>query len=529
MNRFERAISQAGDHRASRAWSAVALATAALSSALLSAPAHADEATVRSSDRYLFADRTSVPGDLAQTSDPAVRNSATSRPEPAVTPERRRRDWDEEMASRKSYAIPPLEIIGFDVLLNRVDRVIYGPDSEYNVTSRSIRDNLRSRWVVDSDPFSINQFLHPYQGSMYYGFARSAGLDYWESLGYTFAGSAFWEVFGETTPPSRNDQIASGIGGSFLGEALYRMSNLVLERERGPRWLNEFAAAAISPSTGFNRWAFGERFRPIFPSHDADYYSRLSIGATATTRNDPGLSQRIRRNEGVVDFALDYGLPGKPGYQYRRPFDYFTFQMTAGSGSVSNGLENIMTKGLLLGRDYQLGSRYRGIWGLYGSYDYFAPQVFRVSSTALSLGTTAEALITPDIVLRGTAMFGAGYAAVSTVRGTDERDYHYGVAPQALVSLRLIFGQTASLDFTGREYFVSKVASSDSNSHDNIARFDSALTWRLSGPHAVSLRYVYSRRDSSYAFSTGSQSRGTIGLFYTLLGSDRFGAADWGK
>ena len=174
MNRFERAIPQAGDHRASRAWSAVALATAALSSALLSAPAHADEATVRSSDRYLFADRTTVPGDLAQTSDPAVRNSATSRPEPAVTPERRRRDWDEEMASRKSYAIPPLEIIGFDVLLNRVDRVIYGPDSEYNVTSRSIRDNLRSRWVVDSDPFSINQFLHPYQGSMYYGFARSA-------------------------------------------------------------------------------------------------------------------------------------------------------------------------------------------------------------------------------------------------------------------------------------------------------------------------------------------------------------------
>ena len=65
--------------------------------------------------------------------------------------------------------------------------------------------------------------------------------------------------------------------------------------------------------------------------------------------------------------------------------------------------------------------------------------------------------------------------------------------------------------------------------HDNIVRFDSALTWRLSGPHAVSLRYVYSRRDSSYAFSTGSQSRGTIGLFYTLLGSDRFGAADWGK
>ena len=304
------------------------------------------------------------------------------------------------------------------------------------------------------------------------------------------------------------------------------MSNLVLERDRGPRWMNELAAAAISPSTGFNRWAFGERFRPIFPSHDADFYSRLSIGATATTQNDPGLSQNLHRNEGVVDFALDYGLPGKPGYQYRRPFDYFTFQMTAASGSLGSGVENIMTKGMLAGRDYHLGERYHGIWGLFGSYDYFAPQLFRVSSTALSLGTTAEALVTPDIVLRGTAMFGAGYAAVGTLRGTDERDYHYGVAPQALVALRMTFGQKASIDFTGREYFVSKVASNDANNSDNIIRFDSAFTWRVSGPHAVSLRYVYTRRDSSYGFSTDRQSRGTIGLFYTLLGTDRFGAAE---
>ena len=61
---------------------------------------------------------------------------------------------------------------------------------------------------------------------MYHGFARSAGFNYWESAGYTFAGSALWEIVGETTQPSINDQVASGIGGTFLGEALFRMSNL---------------------------------------------------------------------------------------------------------------------------------------------------------------------------------------------------------------------------------------------------------------------------------------------------------------
>ena len=80
----------------------------------------------------------------------------------------------------------------------------------------------KSGWY-DSDPFGVNQFGHPYQGAMYHGFARSAGFDYWHSLGYAFAGSIVWEIAGERTRPSRNDQVASGVGGTFLGEALFRM------------------------------------------------------------------------------------------------------------------------------------------------------------------------------------------------------------------------------------------------------------------------------------------------------------------
>ena len=487
-------------------------------------PMHATADDLRA-HRFIFADRDAAFSALVAqtaTTDAVGRNTTPG------TPEERRREWATEAESRKSYVIPPLEIIGFDILLNRFDLWYYGKESEYRVNARSVRRNLRGPWVVDSDPFSINQFLHPYQGSMYYGFARSSGLDYWESLGYTFAGSAFWEVFGETTPPSKNDQVASGIGGSFLGEALFRMANLVLERDdRYPRWMHEITAAAISPSTGFNRLAFGERFKPIFPSHDADYYSRLQFGVTATTQNDPGLAQRLKRNEGVVDFSIDYGLPGKPGYAYRRPFDYFSFQMTAATGA-SNVLENIMTRGLLYGRDYKAGDNYRGIWGVYGSYDYLAPQLFRMSSTALSLGTTGQYWLTDNIALQGTGLLGIGYAAVSSLRSNSELDYHYGIAPQALLALRLIFGDKYSLDIAGREYFVSKVGSSDSNNHDNIARLETALTWRINGPHAVTLKYILSRRDPSYSTITGSaQQRGTIGIFYTLLGHDRFGAAEW--
>ncbi|HUP94902.1 MAG TPA: DUF3943 domain-containing protein [Burkholderiales bacterium] len=427
----------------------------------------------------------------------------------------------------KSYAIPALEIMGFDLLLNQFNRR-YFDCCDYDTSLSSVRRNLRGRWVTDNDPYTVNQLGHPYQGSMYHGFARSAGLNYWESLGYTFAGSVFWEIAGETTPPSKNDQIASGIAGSFVGEALFRMSQLVLEQGGGmsPAW-RELAAAAISPSTGFNRWAFGNRFDAIYDSRNAAYYSRLAVGVTHATQSDPGTSTKSKPTEAIVDFSLDYGLPGKPGYTYKRPFDYFSFQATASS---ANGFDSVLTRGLLFGTDYDVGRNYRGVWGLYGSYDYIAPQVFRISSTALSLGTTGQWLISKSLALQGTGMVGAGYASVGTINGVRDQDYHFGVAPQALLALRLIFGEKASLDLTAREYFVSDVAA-DRNGrggHDNIARADLSFTVRVHKQHAVAVRYLWSRRDANYpVIGDRSQTRATLGIFYTLLGHDRFGAYDW--
>jgi hypothetical protein len=444
-----------------------------------------------------------------------------ARDSPPVPP---RRDFSADLEERKSYLIPALEIVGFDALLNLVNRNFIGEPYHSNLSS--IRHNLSHGWVVDNDPFSTNQFGHPYQGSMYHGFARSAGLNFWEAAAYTFAGSAFWEIAGETTPPSRNDQIASGVAGSFLGEALFRMANLLLERGGPvPELWREVAATVISPPVGFNRLVFGERFRDIYPSHEPVYYSRLALGASATTQNEPGTSTKLKRNEAQVDFSMDYGLPGKPDYTYKRPFDYFTIQVT---GSSANGFENIMTRGLLYGTDYAWGAGYRGIWGVYGSYDYIAPQVFRVSSTALSLGTTGQWRASDAIAVQGSALLGTGYAGVGTLNGTSSTDYHYGVAPQALVALRLIFGEAASLDLLGREYFVSRIAAASTGGHDNIVRADTALTVRVYRQHAIALKYVWSRRDASFPdLGEATQRRGTIGVFYTYLGHDRFGAVDW--
>src|SRR5207237_7923763 len=116
-----------------------------------------------------------------------------------------------DIEARKSYVIPALEILGFEVLLNQVNRHS-GNGEDYKSNLSTIRHNLHHSWVVDSDPFKTNQLGHPYQGSMYHGFARSAGLGYCESFVHTFAGGAFGVVGGELTPRWRNDQAAAGTG-----------------------------------------------------------------------------------------------------------------------------------------------------------------------------------------------------------------------------------------------------------------------------------------------------------------------------
>jgi hypothetical protein len=302
----------------------------------------------------------------------------------------------------------------------------------------------------------------------------------------------------------------------------------VLEQGGGmtPFWRN-IAATAIDPASGFNRMAFGDRYGAVFSSHEAAYFSQLGFGYSGSVKRDLGSSTAdFKRNEAQLNFSIDYGLPGRKGYEYTRPFDYFNFQTTASS---ANGVENVMTRGLLSAMSYEAGPDYRGVWGIYGSYDYIAPQTFRISSTAVSLGTTGQWWLGPSLSLQGTFMLGLGYAAVGTTHGAvGERDYNYGVAPQTLLALRLTKDDTASFDLTAREYFVSSVASGTNGGHDNIVRADAALTFRIDKQQAISFKVLGNRRDAVFANpGTQRQTQVTVGVFYTLLGQDRFGTVDW--
>jgi hypothetical protein len=303
------------------------------------------------------------------------------------------------------------------------------------------------------------------------------------------------------------------------------MASLVLETEEGrPGFWRELVAAAISPPTGFNRLVFGQRFDAVLPSYQPATFFRLAAGGTITSSSH-NVSSSVIEHGAVGDLAFTYGLPGKPGYRYARPFDYFDFHLTA---VTANTLESLNTRGLLLGKTYASGDHTRGLWGLFGSYDYISPQIFRVSTTALSLGAVWQTWLSDAIALQGTALGGGGYGAGGSAQSREERDYHYGLTPQALLALRLIFGDRAMIDVTGREYYVSRVLSPEGHGYENIVRGEAAFTLRLFDRHGVALRYLVSHREAAYpSIEYKDQTVSTVSLMYVLLGNSGFGAVEW--
>lgn len=456
---------------------------------------------------------------LGQASPKAAPSpSSSEKPRPVL-------NW--ETGAGKSYLIPLFEIGGYIFLLNQFDRHFVEPTSEYKSNFNTFWKHLTDTdWVVDDDQFSINQFLHPYGGTIYYGLGRSAGLNFWESSFYTALGSFLWELGGETTPPSINDQYTTTFGGIFLGEPLFRMAALLLEPDGDgkPGFWRELAAAVLSPPTGFNRLVFSDRFDTVYPSHKPATFIRFMAGGTLTSSSQ-NVSSDVESYGAVADIEVQYGLPGKPEYTYKRPFDYFDFHLSA---VTANAVESIDTRGTLLATTYAPNPSLRGIWGLYGTYDYISPQVFRVSTAAFNLGTTWQWWAADDVAFQGTALGGAGYGAAGNIEKTGNRDYHYGFTPQGLLALRLIFGDRVMLDMTGREFYVTGLLSKEANGSENILRGDASLTVRIYDRHGIALRYVLSHRDASYPnIQYQDQTVGTLSLMYVFLGKSKFGAVEW--
>ena len=463
------------------------------------------------------------PGDA-----PATADLVPSAPEPPAS----------TRAVRTNYLIPALESealhLGFLAFSNLATRQSFAQVSLDSIASHF---DGRRPWTWDVDYFITNQFGHPYQGALAFTAARSAGVPFWLACLYPLFASMTWELGYEVDAPSINDQIVTTFGGIFLGEVLHRAALLVLADTggRAPSWGRKVGAFLLEPMGAVNRWMTNDELWSGDVDDHPPYFAQLAVGANlGSALRDPVTLQPYLTAEAQLNLQgrLTYGIPGDPDFRYRHPFSHFDldFNLSIGGGQgATNG--SYFSRGLLLGTSF--GGRrtsIRGVWGLFGQYDYSGASLVRVSSVGVGVGASLQARLSTNNFLQATGVFsGVPFATAGSLDLDEElyRDYHIGPGAQAALELRFINRDVGWLRIVARNWFVVGAYTAPSG-WESITYLTIGPMVRLLGPLGLGTDVVMALRRSEFEDHTFDRSVTGFTARITLawLSDDAFGVVE---
>jgi hypothetical protein len=247
--------------------------------------------------------------------------------------------------------------------------------------------NMKGGWTWDGNNLSTNNIEHPYGGGVYFNIARANGLGFWGSAPIAVAGSLMWELFGESTPPSKNDLLVTSLSGIALGETTRRLSILILNNEAHglDRIWREATVLIMNPGLGLTRLSRGDTWhqdpnpadrRPSMLS------TSLALGARRLTLEQGDDGDRMDLAFGA--FGMEYGDPFTTTKTH--PYSSFTFTTELSSGPTTT-LTELGTRGILA----QLGRNTTGpvsrVTGIFMDFEYQWNESYQFSEQSFGIGT----------------------------------------------------------------------------------------------------------------------------------------------
>lgn len=351
-------------------------------------------------------------------------------------------------AGAKEIAIAAGDVFVINMAFNSGARIILQEDySEINLDT--MKKNLGRYWCWDKDGFFMNQFGHPYQGSLYFNAGRSNGLHFWQSFLVTAGGSLMWEEFGETTTPAVNDFITTPMCGSLVGEMLHRLYLDANELCPALAWLLSPIDAVNATMKGRQTSVSGRTEEIDFVFHGGADYSKVNFsekldsetekrlfggGAIHIQYGNPiahtskealdlftvDLDSTFSSDFYKVDFCLD-------GFLYSRAFYFEEREGTLGVNLLYEGERSSE----MIFSNAALGLKY---WGELPFFDTDGTFTFFAQVDGIFLGTRGLYRLSQDIRLRtdisdrlnpprsynfgGGALLKAGFSAGSEKFGT---------------------------------------------------------------------------------------------------------------
>lgn len=295
-----------------------------------------------------------------------------------------------------------LETFGLNVAVWGFDRFVMNEEFAH-ISINTIKDNIKNGFVWDNDQMSTNLFAHPYHGGLYFNTARSNGLNFWESIPYSFGGSLMWEFCGEREPPAINDLLATTFGGVALGEVTNRISLLVLDdSKRGfNRFCREFLGTLISPVRGFNRLISGEMWKYRASHYKYHDYDRVPVKFSI------GLGDRYIADDNHLFFG-EHTAYAKFNMAYgdafneeeNKPYDYFslnaTFNFTGNQPLISD--VNLTAK--LWGKKLHTTTGMEMMFGVFQHFNYFDSEEIIDGSGKIPYKISEAAAFGPGMIFK---------------------------------------------------------------------------------------------------------------------------------
>lgn len=310
--------------------------------------------------------------------------------------------FDDPERQKKHPWKAALEAFAINVGVQCFDQFVMNEEFA-KISFHSIKHNIETGFVWDNDQFSTNLFAHPYHGGLYFNAARSHGMNFWESVPYSFCGSLMWETTCEIEPPAINDLMATTFGGIAIGEVTHRVSNLVFDdRLSGfPRFMREFLGTIICPIKGLNRILSGDAWRvrgKYYKYHD---YQRspvsfsLSAGYRYLADNNT-----LFRGEGnpYVRFNLAYGDPFDG--ETTKPYDYFTLDATFGLSSNQPLITGLHLLGRLWSVPVEVSKGTEMEFGIFQHFNYYDSQPVKDGTSLVPYRISEAASFGPGIIYR---------------------------------------------------------------------------------------------------------------------------------
>lgn len=400
--------------------------------------------------------------------------------------------------SKESYFRPVFEITRLNFIVWAFDRYILR-GSWTNISFESISENIRSGLIWDYDDFGTNHFGHAYHGAMFHSIARSNGLGFIESSLYAVLGSLTWEFLWESEPPGKNDNLMSTLGGMNLGEALFRIVDLIsYENTTGwERTLRKSLKFLINP-VGEMKNSSGNHL----------YTFRMPLGAYRSSDNMSCLAFSTR---------LEYKDIFKEDVTKIDPYSWFSFDMRLGVNHTGIRDPEIRTTGFLFGKKYD-----KGLAGVFGLFDYINTHIAEQMSAAgfgpgfvTTSSPESDSFINSSGVL--SLVFGSSSASVDFFHPGFEKEsnkpYHFG--PGILGRLKLELGKKSlgSVQTSLSQYWVHSVIA-DAIEFMSVLSFD--LNCNLTQGSQINLGYDYYLRTASLEDQRFTNRKTAVRAMYVL-------------